>query len=353
MYNQQKHKLFCLLLILMLLVTGCMSSSEQPTAQPAGTLTVHFLNVGQADAALLQCGGQTMLIDGGNRDDSSFLVSYLHKQQIEQIDVMICTHAHEDHVGGLSGPLNAFPVQQVMAPVTAYDSATFNNFLKYVAQQELEIHIPTPGETFTLGDSTVTIIGPVQDSDEPNNTSIVLRIVHGDTSFLFTGDAEGPEEKDIIESGAQVESTVLKVGHHGSQTSSSYHFLREVAPQYGIISVGENNSYGLPHESTLSKLSDADVTVYRTDHAGTIVAVSDGQTVTFTTEKEITPTAPAIAADTQQVQAEQQYIGNVKSKKCHLPSCANLPAENNQISFSSAREAEESGYDPCGNCLGT
>lgn len=258
--------------------------------EPAGELTVHYVDVGQADCTLLECGGQTMLIDGGNVDDSSLVAAYLKEQGIEHLDYMVCTHPHEDHVGGLSGPLNTCTVGQVFAPVTEYDSVPFEYFLKYTAGQGLEVTVPEVDSSFLLGEARVIVLGPRKTYEEPNDTSIVLRVDHGENSFLFTGDMETAAEEDLLAAGCDLDVDVLKVGHHGSSTSSSYLFLREVMPEYGVISCGAENTYGHPHEEVSSRLYDAGVTVYRTDEQGTVVATSDGTEIRFATEKNVPPT---------------------------------------------------------------
>ncbi|MGN0967677.1 MAG: MBL fold metallo-hydrolase [Oscillospiraceae bacterium] len=331
--------------------TPTPTSAPAPTPTPAPVqpvsgdgLTVHFIDVGQADCALLQCDGQTMLIDGGNAEDSSLVVSYLRNQGVEYLDYVVCTHAHEDHVGGLSGPLNTCTVGQVFAPVTQYDSKVFSNFVKYTDQQGLEITIPQADSAFDLGQAQVTVLGPRKEYEDTNNTSIVLRVDYGETSFLFTGDMESAAEQDLLNVGCDLGATVLKVGHHGSSTSSSYVFLREVMPEYAVISVGKDNSYGHPHEEVMSRLYDAQATVYRTDEQGTVVAFSDGEKVTFTTEKDI---APTVGRD----EAEQQvYIGNLNSHVFHRESCTGLPAEKNRVYFDSRDAAVAEGYTPCGRC---
>jgi len=174
-----------------------------------------------------------------------------------------------------------------------------------------------------------------------------MRITYGATSFLFTGDAERPSEQAILDAGYDISATVLKVGHHGSETSTTYPFLREIMPEFAVIMCGVNNSYGHPHEDTLSRLRDADVVVYRTDLQGTITCVSDGKTVAFTTERN----ADAVTNPTQQSAVEEYYIGNINTKKFHRPSCSGLPKEENRVVFDAYDEAVEAGYDPCGNCL--
>ncbi len=265
------------------------SIPELPDNDPpikTGSLAVHFIDVGQADAALIICDGKTMLIDGGNKDDSNLIYAYLEKHGVTHLDYVVATHAHEDHVGGLAGALTYATVGTVYSPVTTYSTQAFRNFVSKVSARGKTLTVPTAGETFSLGSAHVTIIGPVKAYDDPNNTSIVLRLVYGEISFLFTGDMESDAETDLIESGAELQSTVLKVGHHGSGTSSSYRFLREVAPTYGVISVGKDNSYGHPHENVLSRYRDAEVQLFRTDMQGDIICTStDGVNLTFTTAR--------------------------------------------------------------------
>ena len=259
------------------------SSPGTSAPLPSGSfLEVHFIDVGQADAALIVCDGKTMLIDGGNKADSDLIYTYLKNRAVTHLDYVICTHAHEDHVGGLSGALSYVKtVGVVMSPVTSYDSKAFENFAQKVADHGKSLTVPTSGDLFSLGSATVTVLGPIKAYDDPNNTSIVLRVVYGKTSFLFTGDMEYTAEQDLLDAGVSLKSTVLKVGHHGSDTSTSYRFLREVAPTYAVISVGAGNSYGHPTETVLSRLRDADVTLFRTDLQGDILCTSNGESVTF------------------------------------------------------------------------
>ena len=241
-------------------------------------LEVFFIDVGQADSALITCGDMTMLIDGGNVGDGQRIYSILKERNIETLDYVICTHAHEDHVGGLASALTACDAEVVFCPVTVYDSRAFRNF----AERAGKITVPEAGDTFSFGGAKAEILACDPYAEDTNNTSIVMKLTFGQTSFLFTGDAESPVESTILEAGYDPSATVLKVGHHGSSSSTSYRFLNEVMPQYAIISVGEDNSYDHPHDVVLSRLRDADVTVYRTDLDGDIICTSNGKKVTFT-----------------------------------------------------------------------
>ena len=349
---------------LALSLVGCGTSAVVPggsadvVPNPSSTAAsvdapfeMHFIDVGQALSVLVECDGQFMLYDGGNVDDGSLVVSYLQKQGVEQLQYVFCSHAHEDHVGGLAAVMAKFPAGHAYSPVTEGSTKCFNDFVKYTQQQGLQLEVPSVGTVWPLGSATVTLLGPVTQYSETNNTSLVLRIDYGVTSFLLTGDMENTAETDLVNSGANLKADVLQVGHHGSSTSTSYVFLNAVLPEMGIISCGVNNKYGHPHEETLSILRDAGVDVYRTDLLGTITVSSDGQNYTvatehFATDAELNPTDPAASSTAQQV-----YIGNVNSKKFHLPSCANLPAEKNQIFFSSYDEAVAAGYSPCSSCI--
>ncbi|GHU88983.1 competence protein ComE [Clostridia bacterium] len=277
-----KRKIILFALLLTFLLSAC---EILPESEPNGELTVYYIDVGQADSALVLCGGAAMLIDGGNAADSDLVYTFLKNHEIDKLDYIVATHAHEDHVGGLAGALSYATVDTALCPVTEYDTKAYKNFVKALDKQGVSITVPKHGDAFKLGDAEVKIVGPINQSDEPNNMSIVMKITYGGTSFLFTGDAERAEEADILDAGYDLSSTVLKVGHHGSDTSTTYPFLREIMPSYAVISCGKKNSYGHPHENTLSRLRDADVTLFRTDMQGTITAVSDGKTVGFTTER--------------------------------------------------------------------
>lgn len=380
---------FLLAFILLFSLTACssdtgdtplISNTETPYVQQAQTtptaeatktefsenssFKVHFIDVGQGDAALILCDDKSMLIDGGKSSASNIIYTYLKKQGISYLDYLVCSHADADHVGGLSGALSAVPVGTVYAPKTEADTEAYQNFKRKVLEQNLEIQHPEHGSSFEFGSSTVKVLAPVyENADDRNNTSIVLKIIYGDTSFLFTGDAEDESEKAMIAQGYDLSATVLKVSHHGSAGATSYRFLREVLPEYAVISVGKDNTYGHPTEKVLSLLRDADAKVFRTDKQGDIIAESDGKTVkitpsrnadidTLSTEKTVKKSNTQTDNRSTGVSSESKdgYIGNRNSKKFHDPSCRTLPAEKNRVYFDTRDEAVQNGYDPCGNC---
>lgn len=382
--------------------TGNTGAENTGIAQ-AGTLTVTWLDVGQGDAAVIQCGGQSMLIDGGKPEKSSYIYAWLQQHGLSYLDVIVATHVDADHIGGLSGALNYASVGTAYCPVTTGTTETFQSFVKYLAQRGKQITVPTAGETFALGGAQVQILGPLHSAEDSNDNSIVLKVSFGATSFLFTGDAERAEEQDLLNAGVNLQSTVLKVGHHGSDTSTSYPFLRAVAPQYAVISVGAGNSYGHPTEAVLSRLRDAGVTTFRTDMQGEITAVSDGQTINFSTAKNAAAETLANAgagqnanlagggnSATQTAGSGQNtggaatagaagaaaiapvnagggnadgaagagttagsYVLNTNSHKFHLPSCSSVDTispKNRKDVNESREQIIREGYAPCKRC---
>lgn len=350
-------KLISLLLILSLLLCSCSveivygPTEPRPDLDPDSTgnniLTIHYIDVGQADCILLETDGEFVLIDGGNRDDSQKVISYLESCGVEELNAVICTHAHEDHVGGLPSVLAVYPTAAVYAPTKTYSSNVFDKFVYYTDQQGLEITIPSPGDEFLLGQAKFTILGPVKSYAETNDTSIVVMVNFLNTKFLFTGDMEVAAENDMLdywEGRVDWNVDVLKVGHHGSTTSSGYRFVYETNPEYAVISCGKDNSYGHPHDEIIDRYNDAGVPLFRTDELSTILAVTDGYEITITWENQ--------NAQPDDVEpADSRLIGNINSKKVHTSTCNALPKEENRIYFDSYQDAINAGYTPCGNCM--
>ena len=279
--------------------------TEPPSTEPPiielpthkGQFKVHFIDVGHGDCALLECDGEFALIDAGYPESGDAVVDYMTAAGVKKLSLVVGTHPHGDHIGGLPEVLNNFPTGEVWSAEITFFNSYINNFQKAVRAQGKTIRQPEVGEVFTLGSATITVLGPVKSGYEDlNNTSLVLMAQYGDSRFLFTGDMEQLAETDLLNSGADVKADVLKVGHHGSYSSTGYRFLREVAPTYAVIPVGAGNEYGHPHREPLSRLKDADVTIFRTDKMYNIVATSDGETISFTWDNEFAkPWTPAAA----------------------------------------------------------
>lgn len=347
------------------------AATATPAAAANPNLVVSYLDVGQGDATVIQCGGQTMMIDGGTSDKSSYIYSWLKGMGITHIDYMIGTHPDADHVGGLSGALQIATVGTAYCSSTVGDSRAFTSWVKYLNKQGKAITVPAAGTTFTLGGATVQILGPLANHESDNDNSIVTKVTYGATSFLFAGDAEGIEETELIAAGVDLSSTVLKVGHHGSDSSSTAAFLNKVHPQFAVISVGTGNSYGHPTANVLNRLSAVGATIYRTDVQGVVTAISNGAAVGFATQKAADATAlmtpgvaspqtgsndalkGSIAGVTPNTSGTGSYVLNTNSMKFHYTSCKygqQISARNRQDTTMTREEIIAAGYKACKVC---
>ncbi|MDV3429520.1 MAG: MBL fold metallo-hydrolase [Bacillota bacterium] len=258
---------------------GTASSNEKSS----GTLQVHYIDVGQADSILILQGTHAMLIDAGNNDDYELVYKYLNKQGIKNLEYIVGTHPHEDHIGGLDYIIDNFNIGKVILPKNAKSNTkTYTDVLKAVSNKGLKAINPLPGTSFNLGEAVCSILAPNSGSYEDfNNYSVVIKVKFGDNSFLFEGDAEALSEMEMVKKGYNLKADVIKVGHHGSSSSTCAKFLAKVQPKYAVISVGKDNSYGHPQKGTMDRLKNGKIEVYRTDECGTIVALSDGKNITF------------------------------------------------------------------------
>ena len=253
-------------------------------------LTVHYLDVGQGDSMLLRCDGYDILIDAGENDQGAAVNAYLDKIGVEDLDLVIGTHPHSDHIGGLDTVLAEHTAKQVIMPAIPDSQTpttrTYEDVLDAIDAQGLTITDAVPGDVYTFGEGKLEILGPVTDSyDNLNNFSVVCRLDYGEISFLFTGDMESDAEADLMASGASLDADILKVGHHGSSTSTSQGFLDAVSPEGAVIEVGEGNSYNHPHKEVMDRLEAEGCTVYRTDLNGSVVIGTDGQNWAVQTEE--------------------------------------------------------------------
>lgn len=251
--------------------------SAQGAAEHTGILEVHFIDVDQGDATLVMGPGVTILIDAG-RHDRNDVVPYLRSAGVERIDLLVGTHPHADHIGQFPQVMGAFPVKEVWLSGDVHTSRTFERALDAILDSEAGYHEPRAGERTMIGDVLIEVIHPEVVTGDFNNGSIGLRLVYGDVAFLFTGDAEAEAEAEMIARGHNLRAQVLQVGHHGSSTSSTEAFLREVQPQVAVYSAGVGNPYGHPHREVVERFEKLGIPLYGTDVYGTIRVRTDGRT---------------------------------------------------------------------------
>lgn len=245
-------------------------------------LKVHYIDVGQADGILIENNGQFMLIDAGNNADADLVVNYLKSKGVSKLDYVIATHPHEDHIGGMDNVINTFSIGKIIMPNAVTTTKTYEDVLNAISNKGLKITAPKTGDKYTLGGASFTILAPnAAGYDNLNNYSVVIKLTYINNSFLFAGDAETISENEMINKGLDLKADVLKLGHHGSNTSTSQAFLDKVNPKYAVVSVGKDNSYGHPHKTVMDRLKAKGIKLYRTDESGTIVATTDGNIISF------------------------------------------------------------------------
>jgi len=333
------------------------------TAVLAGKkLKVSYIDVGQADSILIQTpGGKNVLIDAGNNGDATTIVNYIKAQNIDRLDYVIATHSHEDHIGSMDTVIKTFDIGQVVMPKESSNTQTFRDVMTAIASKGLKPIEAKAGVKLDLGSEIYAeLLAPNSSGyQDINDYSAVLRLVYGKNSFLFTGDAETQSESEMLHLGSQLKVDVLKVGHHGSRTSSTAAFLKLVAPKYAVISVGKGNSYGHPTGEALVRLSSIGATIYRTDESGTIVCESDGETITFKTlgcsvQPRAPSSVPAAAVVEEPTPAPSQsnnqgitVYGTKTGSKYHVDGCKSLSKSKIPMTISAARS---SGLTPCSIC---
>ena len=262
-------------------VSNVTNNSESVKLQDNVNLEVYFLDVGQADSILIKLEDEYMLIDAGNNEDGVKLVNYFNELGIKEFKYVFGTHPHEDHIGGMDDIINNFKIDNYYMPDKITTTKTFEDVLDALINNNLQYTILEKGDEFNLSSANFKVIYAGDETNDINDSSIVLKLTYGNNSFLLTGDATSNVEKTLLND--NIKSDVLKVAHHGSNYSSTDEFLDVVSPKYAVISVGKNNSYNHPTNSTLKKLNDRNIKLYRTDLDGTIKFTSDGENITITT----------------------------------------------------------------------
>ena len=247
-------------------------------------MKVHFLDVDQGLAILVQLGEDVLVYDGGERDTSSFVVAYLKEQGVTEIDYLISSHYDSDHVSGLIGCLYAFDVKNVIGSNYVHDSNLYTSFMTAVENEGLKMQYPAVGTQFWMGDAVITILSPKEIVKDSNSNSLAIKLSYDESDFIFTGDADYKSEREMIASGIDLDCEVLSVAHHGSASGTSEKFLAATTPETAVISCGKENGYGHPHKETLQFLQNFDVEILRNDENGTIVAETDGKTISWTME---------------------------------------------------------------------
>ena len=355
------NKLLSSLVLLLFLVTTIIINIPVQ-ATTTTNLKVHYIDVGQADSILVQQGAQNMLIDAGNNEDDKLVVAYLKKQGVSKIDVLIGTHLDEDHIGGLDTIIKTFNIGKIYIPKVTKTTKTFEDVVLAIKAKNMKVSVPKVGEKFKIGSAEITILAPNSTTYEgSNNYSIVAKLKYGSNSFLFMGDAESISENEILKKQLDVKADVIKIGHHGSSSSTSNAFLTKVSPKYAVISVGKGNSYNHPSKTPMDLLKSKKIPVYRTDEVGTIVATCDGKTISFdkkvgtynagitikkpTNLKPVTPIKTTVKPTT--TSTSQTVYTTKTGEKYHLGTCSSLSKSKIAISL---KEAKAQGYGSCSKC---
>lgn len=277
------YKLFKLILPLFIIILSLFLYQTNDTSNYKNQMTIHYIDVGQGDCILIQVNNKNLLIDSGPSSNRKSLLDYLENLNIKKLDYIIATHPHEDHIGNMDTIIRRYNIGSFYSPKVTHSSTTFENMISSLVDKNLKINILNRGVTgINLGENTsVSVYSPLENlySDNLNDYSPIIKITFLNNSFLFTGDAEISTENTVLSQNENLKCDILKIGHHGSSTSTSPDFITAVNPSIAIISVGKNNPYGHPTPEIISLLNSLNIKTIRTDINGSIIAISDGSNI--------------------------------------------------------------------------
>jgi competence protein ComEC len=286
-HNKLKVRISVFLLLISLILSSCYTpqkASSSESIAPLSELQIHIIDVGNADAILVLSSGSSLLIDAGENNDGDDVVNYIRSQGVQSLDYAIATHPDADHIGGMDVVINELPVKKFimsfMPKSITPTTRTYLDLLEALDNNDVDVIQAVPNNRYTLGEAGFTILAPIEEFNSTNNMSVVCRVDFGKRRFLFMGDAEKEEENSLLENSADLKADFIKLGHHGSRTSSQQSFLKAVNPIYAVITCGAGNRYGHPHSQVLATLKKMDITYFRTDIDGTITVLSDGNDIT-------------------------------------------------------------------------
>ncbi len=360
--GRYKESVISVTLIAVLFMGGCGGQADGGPDQQDGDgqqLEVHFIDVGQGDSILVKNGDLAMLIDTGTRDNSIKLKKYLDGQGITKFEYIIGTNALKDHIGGMSDLVESYELNWFILPRIEGLNQIYKDLQMKLLVRYIKPMIAEPGKCYPLGDASFTILAPCRSSYEQiADYSIVIKLEYGDTSFLFSSDAGSISEQEMLDMEFDLSANVLKLGRHGSSSSTMDEFLQAVNPDSAVISVGKDNPYLHPHMATMLKLKENNIAVYRTDEQGSIVALSDGKNITFKAEPGsytwpemiVTENASEEVLEpegTDEAELKNTVFVNENSNKYHTEGCSFLEEKAVEIS---KEEALEAGYEPCLLC---
>ena len=354
--------------VCVLTLTACDELGNVNPPSSENGLSVHMIDVGQGDSILLEYNSEYMLIDAGEISEGEAVVDYLKGENVDKLDYAVITHPHSDHYGGMQTVLESIDTENIIMSEAYNTTRTWESLIDYIGENKYNVISPKTNDVFKLGDCEVTAFVPEIDNEDLNNCSIILRAEYDGVSALFTGDAEKSEEKQVVESGFDVSADILKVGHHGSSTSTGDSFLEEVSPNLALISCGKDNDYGHPHRETTAKFNENKIRTIRTDEYGNITVNINNGKVDIVTDKEGQGSLSFGSESANNSSGDKQttdeniiestpntgatYVGNKNSKVFHSADCGSVGkmAEKNKVYFNSRNDAIKEGYTTCQSC---